>query len=213
MAGAWLETRTSLIRGLRNPDDAETWQTFVDAYGRVMFAVATKAGLPVEDARDVTQDTLIAVARRIQGFDPDPGRGSFKAWLLTIARSRIADWFRRQQRQRLADPPPPTSTTDTPWLARVPDPAAARIEELYEAEWRETIYRVARERVREHASPRQYQIFDLHVLHEHPVAQVAAELGITPNQVYVAKHRIGEAIAREVARLERGEQPGGRTPG
>jgi len=206
MAADWLETRTSLIRRLRDPADAASWEVFVDAYGRVIFSVATKAGLSVEDAQDVTQETLMAVAKRIQGFDPDPKRGSFKAWLLTIARSRIADCFRR--RRPVVEFPRPGDSTQTSWIERVPDPAQPRIEDLWEAEWRETIYRVARERVRWRTSPQQYQIFELQVLHDWPVEQVVAELHVTPNQVYVAKHRIGEAIAREVARLERGDDDG-----
>jgi len=171
----------------------------------VIFGVATKAGLSPEDAQDVTQETLIAVARRIPGFDPDPAR----------VRSRPGCWPSRGRASRIAfaggsgngSPTRPHRPTapQTTWLARLPDPDALRIEDLYEAEWRETIYQVARERVRERTSPQQYRIFDLHVLHERPVAQVAGRAAGDTQPGVCGQTPHWEAIAREVARLERGE--------
>jgi hypothetical protein len=38
------------------------------------------------------------------------------------------------------------------------------------------------------------------------VGKVEAALGVTANQVYLAKHRVGEALREELHRLEEGVQ-------
>jgi RNA polymerase sigma-70 factor (ECF subfamily) len=55
---------------------------------------------------------------------------------------------------------------------------------------------------------RQYQIFDLYVLQNWPVAEVARILCVSAEQVYLAKHRISRLLKKEVAKLERGQESG-----
>lgn len=202
----WLSTRTSLLARLKNHRDAAGWEEFCDAYGRVVHAVAAKSGVPAGDLDDIVQETMMRVARLIEGFDYDPRRGSFKSWVLTIARSRIVDCLRRRGRERRFDPAPPEGS-ETSFMDRLPDEQTPKLEELFDAEWQRAVFEAARERVRERISPRQFQIFDLHVRQEWPVDKVAATLGVNANQVYLAKHRVSEAIQEEVARLDAGHLP------
>jgi RNA polymerase sigma factor (sigma-70 family) len=201
----WLPTRTSLLKRLKDHEDATTWEDFCDSYGRVVYAVALKSGLSPADAEDVTQETLLAVAKRIAGFNYDPSKGSFKSWLLTIARSRIIDCIRRHQRERRFEPPAPEDSSQTSFLARIPDENLPQLDDLYETEWRLGLYESARERVRQRISPQQYQVFDLYVVREWPPEKVASTLELSLNQVYLAKHRVSEAIREEVNRLEAGQ--------
>jgi len=201
----WLQTRTSLLKRLKSPEDGLSWEQFCDTYGRVIYAVAFKSGLSAADAEDVTQETLASVARRIGGFEYDPKKGSFKSWVLTVARSRIVDCIRRRQREHRFDPPSAVDAPETTFLARVPDENLQNFEDVSEAEWREGLFEAAKERVRERISPQQYQAFDLYVIREWPADQVAAALDLSMNQVYLAKHRVSEAIREEVTRLEAGQ--------
>jgi RNA polymerase sigma-70 factor (ECF subfamily) len=50
------------------------------------------------DAEDVVQQVALTVARRLDEYD---GARPFVAWALWLAKSRIADHFRRQGRERL----------------------------------------------------------------------------------------------------------------
>src|SRR5271166_5164444 len=93
-----LATRSSLLRRLRNHSDEVSWQTFFDAYWRLIYNVARKSGLADADAQDVVQETVIAVARKMPEFRYDPAKGSFKHWLLLITRRRILDHVRRVYR-------------------------------------------------------------------------------------------------------------------
>ena len=52
-----------------------------------------------------------------------------------------------------------TATVD-----RIPDPAGSGLEAVWEAEWEKRLLTAALESVKQRVSPRQYQMFDLHVL-------------------------------------------------
>ena len=60
----------------------------------------------------------------------------------------------------------------------------------------------ALERVKARVSPRQFQIFDCYVLKGWGVTKTADALGINAAQVYLAKHRVGNLVKKEVQALE-----------
>jgi hypothetical protein len=66
----FLPTRNSLLSRLKNWDDQEGWRDFFDIYWKFLYSIAIKAGLSDNDARDVVQDTVVAVAKglREEGF-------------------------------------------------------------------------------------------------------------------------------------------------
>src|SRR5215212_4743108 len=92
-----LPTRRSLLSRLKNWDDQQSWRDFFESYWRLIYGVATKAGLNESEAQDVVQETLVSVAKEIPGFRYNPDVGSFKGWLLRITRRRIADHWRKHK--------------------------------------------------------------------------------------------------------------------
>jgi RNA polymerase sigma-70 factor (ECF subfamily) len=50
--------------------------------------------------------------------------------------------------------------------------------------------------------PKPSRIFDLYVLKQWPVKDVARALGVSVTHVYVNKHRIGGMLKRELKKLE-----------
>ena len=88
---ASLQTRWSLIGRLKDMDDQQSWQEFFDAYWKLIYSVALKAGLSDAEAQEVVQETVISVAKKMPEFKADPAAGSFKSWLLTLTRWRIVD--------------------------------------------------------------------------------------------------------------------------
>ena len=197
-----LPTRRSLLSRLRNLGDDASWRAFFDAYWRLIYNVARRAGLGDADAQDVVQETVIAVARKIPEFRYDPAKGSFKQWLLLITRRRIHDRLRRLYRSAalitsceaeaaaLQNAPSPTQSPD------------AQIDAAWECEWRETLFQAALARVRQRSSPKHYQVFDYCVLQNLSAPKVARMLGMSAAQVYLAKHRVRVAVKRAVAELE-----------
>jgi RNA polymerase sigma factor (sigma-70 family) len=197
----FLPTRRSLLTRLKDWDDQEGWREFFDTYWRLIYSVASKAGLTDAEAQDLVQETVVAVAKKMRRFHYDPALGSFKAWLLIVVRSRIADHLRRKNcRIQMVSP----AAVNPNWTAleNLPGMAANSFETLWEKEWQEQVFEAALERVKRQVSPKQYQLFDLAVVQQVPVRKITGTLGVSLGQVYLAKHRVGRLIRQEVQRLE-----------
>jgi RNA polymerase sigma-70 factor (ECF subfamily) len=196
-----LATRRSLVDGLANWGDRRHWQDFHRLYSKVIYSFARRAGLTDAEANDAVQETLLTVARRAEGFHYDPARGSFKGWLLQIARWRVADQFRK----RLPSQPHRSSPGDsarTATIARAIDPAGPELEAVWNSEWYANLLETALQRVKQKVSARQYQIFDCYVVKEWPAEQVGRDLGVNIAQVYLAKHRVASLLKKELEALQ-----------
>ncbi len=196
-------TRVSLLARLKNPEDQRSWEDFFNTYSRMIYALATRSGLSDAAAQDIVQETIIKVAEKMPGFHYDPSIGSFKSWLLTIARSRIIDSHRRRQREqaRMVSGP---RTSGTAIIERVADPASLNLDAIWEQQWKDGLVEAATDRVRRRVSPKLFQLYDCNVRKEWPAEKVAQLLGVTPAQVHQAKHRITALIKQQVRQIETG---------
>ena len=195
-----IPTRWSLISRLKDWDDRESWKDFFDTYWKLIYGVAIKAGLSDAEAEEVVQETVITVAKKIGEFKADPAHGSFKGWLLKITQWRIGDQFRKRLplgRRRRSD-----TTSQTGTAERVPDPRGFSLESIWDQEWEKNLVDVALERVKKCVSAKHYQIYYLNILKKMPVRTVAKTLGVNAAQVYLAKHRVGNVLKREIRGLE-----------
>src|SRR6266540_3547512 len=194
-----IPTRGSLISRLKDLDNDASWQEFFNTYWRLIYGLARKAGLNDVEAQDVVQETVLSVARRMPGFRYDPSVASFKTWLHQIVKCRIADHFRRRARE--VPIAAPATQTGTAPLERIADPANPALDEAWDREWEKNLYDAAVERVRRKAGPEQFQIYEYHVLRERSVKETARDLGVSTGRVYLAKHRIGRMLKKEIKAL------------
>jgi RNA polymerase sigma factor (sigma-70 family) len=173
-----IATRHSLLNRLKDWGDQTSWQDFFDTYWQLIYNVAVKAGLSDTEAQEVVQETIIGVARKIGEFKAAPAQGSFSGWLMQLTRWRIADQWRKRQRlgaQASACPGgdrgggtlkrghQTDDTGSTGEIERIPDPAGIPLDAAWEEEWEKHLMAAALERVKRQVSPRQFQMFDLHV--------------------------------------------------
>ena len=93
----WPNTRASLLARIRDARDDQAWSQFVDLYAPVVYRYARRQGLQEADAADLTQEVLRAVARSVGRQGYDPGRGSFRNWLFTLARNRVCNFRTRRK--------------------------------------------------------------------------------------------------------------------
>jgi RNA polymerase sigma-70 factor (ECF subfamily) len=197
-------TRVSLILQVRNWEDSVSWREFYRLYGRLVSGFARRAGLSHAEADDVTQDVFKRVAQTIHSFDPERKDGSFRGWLLQLARWRIADKFK--SRPKAENQSPRRSETEgggrtrTRTVERVPEPDNA--EEQWNREWQLRLVDAAADRVARRVKPEHYQAFDLYMRQNWPVPKVCAKLGLTPASVYLIGHRLTRQLKAEVAKLQ-----------
>jgi RNA polymerase sigma-70 factor (ECF subfamily) len=204
-ADNWLPTRRSLLQRLKHWDDQESWRDFFNTYSRIIYTVAARAGFDDAEAQDIVQETVIAVAKHIPDFHYDPAKGSFKAWLLRIARNRIIDHQRKRQshpHHQLRPPTATTATARTSTINKIPDPRSADLDRMWDEEWRQQLFDAALQRVKTKVGDTDFQIFDCYVLKQWPVNDVAATLSVSKAHVYVAKSRVSAALKKEIKAVE-----------
>lgn len=202
-----IQTRPSLLNRLKSGDDVESWNEFYRVYGKLIRDFALHAGLNEIEADEVVQETAIAMSRHLSEFRYDPKVCRFKTWLLNQTSWRIKDQLKKRRRSEgFAAGAPALSKADstrTETVLRVADPASTDLDAIFEAQWRHSLFTLALDCVKEKFTLKQFQVFDLLVLKEWPLTEVAKSLGISVANIYVTRHRISAAIAKEVKRLEK----------
>jgi len=199
---AYAKTRKSLIARLDNWEDQKTWDEFYKTYWKLIYAVALKAGLRQEEAFDCVQETILSIAKQSKKKLYDPNQGSFKTWLMNMTRWRINDQFRKRKKDTAMLGGDWDDDRKTAVIDRIEDPQGEVLPRLWEVEWKKNLADAALARVKAQVSPEQYQIFDCYVVKQWEVKKVQQHLGVSMAQVYLAKHRVGAVLKRELAKLE-----------
>jgi RNA polymerase sigma factor (sigma-70 family) len=84
--------------------DGQAIQSCIDTYGGLLWSMARRRGLPPEDAEDLVQEVFIDLWKSAGRFDP--AQASEKVFVAMIARRRLIDRLRREQRR------PPTQALE-----------------------------------------------------------------------------------------------------
>lgn len=197
-----LQTRQTLLSRLRDLGDDESWRRFFDLYWRLLYNFARKSGLDDHAAREIVQDTVVSMARKMPEYHYDPAKGSFRQWLMRITRRRIVDHLRRQYRQLPKADLMPEALEELPEHADAVTDKTQALESAWDEEWERATFDAALARVRETSNPRHFQAFDYCVLKQWPVSKVADTLSMNAAQVYLAKHRVAQAMKRAVRQIE-----------
>lgn len=195
----WLTTTTMLDR-LRDGNDHSAWSSFMERFRAPIAAFSQKMGLRAADADDVTQETMIAFLESYRQDAYQRGRGRLSHYLFGIAHNKIL-----AARRKIATREAQVSLAEdgTSFWSALPDSAAAQ--DLWEKEWRQTILAQCLEQASREVSPQTFEAFRLVVFGGKSPADVAVELGMTRNAVFIAKHRVGTRMRELRAAYEEGE--------
>lgn len=202
IAEAYAKTRKSLIARLDNWEDQRTWDEFYQTYWRLIYSVAVKAGLRPDEAFDCVQETILSIAKQSKRKLYDPEQGSFKTWLMNMTRWRINDQFRKRKKDTAMVGGEWEDDRKTAIIDRFEDPKGDLLSRLWDVEWKKNVADAALARVKAQVSPKQYQIFDYYVIRQWDAKKVQDHLNVSMAQVYLAKHRVGAVLKRELAKLE-----------
>jgi RNA polymerase sigma-70 factor (ECF subfamily) len=184
-------TRPSLLVRIRDAGDREAWGQFVEVYAPLVYRFARSRGLQDADAADLTQDVLQAVSGASKRLVYDPTRGTFRAWLYTVARNKLRNFrIARERRQDNGDP----SLLDE-------QPAPEEVEQ-WEREYEQRLFDWAAEQVRRRFQETTWRAFWMTAVEARPAAETAAALGISLGAVYIAKSRVLARLREEIQRLQ-----------
>jgi RNA polymerase sigma-70 factor, ECF subfamily len=187
LPGAAPTTRSSIIARAAKGDTRELARLYLP----VAFAMARKLGLSKADAEDVTQQVVLELLELMPRFRYDRARGRFKGLIKKIVWSRTIDLRRASARVDLCEQ-----------LDDVGD-VSVDFDALFEREWKKAQWNAALERVRRLVKPSTYQSFQLFVLQQRPIDEVAKTLGLTRNQVSQNKRRVMQHLRACIEESER----------
>ncbi len=199
-----IPTRTTLSERLKNWRDDPSWREFFDMYWKLIYGFALHSGLTNAEAEDVVQETMFSVAKHIPNFKYDRKLGSFKRWLLNMARWRIRDQVRRREHLIALPEDDQNGDPQTPLIDKMPDPAGLQLETIWETEWQKNLLDKATEKVKRQFSPKKFQIYDCLVNKQWPPEKVAKVFGIPVARVYRDKYKVSELIKEEIKHLNNG---------
>lgn len=185
------QTRSSLLRRVRDPSDERAWEQFHDLYSPLMYQYAVSRGLQPADAEEVRSECLMTMARQISAFRYERSRGAFRSWLRTIVVRRVIDQFRRKGR--------PVTGLESP--EAVPD-ESDRPDELWEQMWRENHLQHCMSQVQPLVSAVTWEIFESLVDERETVDELCQRLQISRNQAYKARSRVLALIREKMKYLD-----------
>jgi RNA polymerase sigma-70 factor (ECF subfamily) len=189
-------TSATLLERLKDVRDADAWNRLVELYAPLIRGWAERLNVRGADADDLVQEVMAVVVRRFPEFVHPEKPGAFRGWLRAIA----ANCARTIWKSRRVNPLVPGGTDFGSYLARLEDPA-----DDFARDWeREHDLHVTRkllDRIRQDFESRTWEMFARFVLDGLSAEEVSAELGTTPNAVYIAKSRVMARLREEAGGL------------
>jgi RNA polymerase sigma-70 factor, ECF subfamily len=185
-------TSRSLLERAR-ANDAAAWGRLVALYAPLVFHWCRRMGLQDEDAADVFQEVFQAVAAHLGGFRKGRSGGTFRGWLRTITYSKVHDHFRRRARE----PGGVGGSAAQAWLAQVPAAPPPDDEAPEDRAERRLLHR-ALAAIAGDFEERTWQAFWRTAVEGRAPKDVAAELGMSPGAVRVAKSRVLQRLREEL---------------
>lgn len=187
-------TTTALLEGLGDPANALVWETFDRRYRPLLFALARRMGVAEPDAADIAQDAIVQFASEYREGRYDRSRGRLRNWLLAFVRFRVVEFYRRRARRAEhagGDP-----------LDAIADEAS--LSDAWDQERKLLLLREALEELRNgtRTDPRTIRAFELLYVHGLTPSAASTELGVSTDEVYVARSRIAARVREIVRRLD-----------
>jgi RNA polymerase sigma-70 factor, ECF subfamily len=166
------------------------WARFVDLYTPLLLLWARRLGLQQHDSADLVQEVFAILVVKLPTYRRYPGH-SFRSWLRTILLNR---W---RNKVRAAHPVPTVSDQNA--LDNLADPRPA--DDLEEREYRSQLTHRALHLIQTDFHESTWKAFWQFVVCDRPADEVAAELGITVNAVYLARSRVLRRLRQEFSEL------------
>lgn len=186
------QTSSSLLVRAQLHDQA-AWRRLTQLYAPLVYAWCRSWGVQAEDARNVGQEVFVAVARSLVNFQRT--EGSFRAWLRAITHNKYVDYLRHRR-------PEVTGIGGTDACRQLHEiPEEPALTELAPSQEQRLLYQQALRIIQSEFSERDWELFRRVTLHEESAVEVARELGLTANAVYLVKSRILRRLRLEFADL------------
>ena len=189
------ETSHSLLMRAKTPGDSQSWERLVELYTPLLRSWLFRYNVQASDADDLLQEVLLTLSKELPDFDHSGQPGAFRSWLRLTLVHRLKNFWRARDRGPRAG------------IAEIEQ----RLEELADAgsamsvQWNDEHDRHLLGRLltqaEPHFSPQTWTAFRRVTLDGDAPNQVATDLGISVNAVFIAKSRVLSRLRREAEGL------------
>ena len=186
-------TRQSLLIELGKRNDV-AWSEFLAVYEQAVIGYCVRRGLQEADARDVAQEVFAALHGRLESWEPDSGRGSFRAWLFRVARNISVDLISARARSAVDGIQAEQMLTNLVGI----DGQDAQESTAFQLEWQRALFDWAAHQVRDEVRESTWAIFQMTAIDGKSAKAVAGELNLPVGSVYTAKCRVMARIKEHV---------------
>jgi RNA polymerase sigma-70 factor (ECF subfamily) len=183
-----LTTPPSLLERLRQTQESDAWERFVEIYTPLLFAWTKRLGLSDHEAADLVQDVFTILVEQMPQFVYDKEK-SFRSYLKTVLLNRWRNQVRRRATENVVRHPALES------VAGDDGPVA----ELEEAEYRKYLVTRALAVMKAEFEPATWQACWEFVVSGRSADEVARQLGMSVNAVYLAKSRVLRRLRQELS--------------
>lgn len=180
-------------------DDDTAWVRLVYRYQEQITLWVRKLGLQLADAENVTQEVLVRLTRKIHLYDPK--KAPFATWLRRVTVHVARNYVRKQTKAA-------TGSGDTEQMMRLQE-----VQDDSESYWDRintdadrSLLALALARTRQKVTAEAWRVFELAAIQKKPGAEVAEELGVSPQSVYSARHRVMQVLRQEMSELAKQEE-------
>lgn len=182
-----LNTPVSLLDKLTTPHAEEAWHRFVDLYTPLLYHWAQKMSIPADDIGDLIQEVYVHLLKELPEFQVNR-RGHFHGWLHVVFKNKALEWLRKKQKQLANGHLSDVYSYDT---------SSATVELEYRKYLTERILQILKDSFPETTWKACWES----VVADRPAEQIAKELGISINMVYLAKSRVLRQLREELTGL------------
>jgi RNA polymerase sigma-70 factor (ECF subfamily) len=156
-----------------------------------------RSGLQATDVEDIEQDVFETVFRKIADFQRDETTGSFRGWLRAITGSKIADFFRRRPSDQVCE----GGSSALRRLGQLAHENGVPDNEAEAGDDHRLLYERALELIQREFKETSWRAFWRVAVDKQRPGDVAMELGVTINAVYLATNRVRSRLRKEFGEL------------
>jgi RNA polymerase sigma-70 factor (ECF subfamily) len=190
-------TRASLLVRIRDAQDVQAWNQFVEIYAPLVYGFARRHGLQDADAADVTQEVMQSVSKAAHKLEYDPERGSFRGWLFTVTRNKVSTFLTRRKPSERGSGGSNAQELLSEQPARTEDESA-----LWDREYERQLFAWAAEQVRGTFQESTWQAFWQTAVEGKSGKDVARGLGLSVAAVYLAKGRVMTRLKEQIRQVQ-----------
>jgi RNA polymerase sigma-70 factor (ECF subfamily) len=183
------QTRQTLILRARDTSDQQAWEEFHDYYEGFIRMVLMQLQAPIDDLEDLRQTILIKLWKSLSTMELGRNHARFRTWLGTVIRNTVYTHCSQNASRKRRET-----------KAAVAEVVAPDIEDVIESEWRKHIIALVIERLNASFSGKAMRVFTM-TLDGRSVDDIASDLELTKDSVYVLRNRVQSRFRKEARQL------------